>query len=1133
MSFSDSSDEEYYDYNYDTDETLNMSKAKIEKGKREKREYVKVTTMSDNEEFVDISKKVKEKNDKKVSKDKGKGKKVKESFIKDKESVKTIEDDPQDRYEMTPLHEKFEPIDNDSKGFEKVSDKKAIKELNIYRKKWLEKADVKDPIERVMRLVYKNYELNEDTITMKKVKDSTMKELAKVFAIFIQFRKSNLLAQRDERSELTYGHILNKIFEILYYSEKVVKYQYRMKMVLDPDYDYSMNDNVDAIDRFRAIEADKNTPYQNMLLLLLAELFEKRYRRFNGSCYKQVFNEDGYFTYSWKEAMTIDEFVYAFSSTANYANFHNATSNKGNVSESIKFLKTCREQQFPDLKKNRHVFSFRNGVYIAKHKEKGSDKVTDRFYKYGTKPPLPSTYVACKYFDLEFDNFDEVDDWYDIPTPNFQKILDYQFNKNPECKDICKWMYIFIGKLMYELKECDRWQIMPYLLGIAKSGKCFSPDTMIMLSDGNVKKVQDIKVGDKIMGDDSTPRTVLGTTKGYDKMYNVTSNKGETYTVNGPHILSLKYTCSDYIGYDKTMKKYAIHWMSKSELRRKCKVFYDKKYGSKEKAYEEAVKAMEEVKRSEDYMEKGTVIDISVEDYLKLNKHYAKEFMGYKVAIDFPEIEVDIDPYLIGYWLGDGDSAGPQITTADKEIVNYFINYMKEFDLEFNFKGNYHYSIRGKNNHVRDVLKRYNLIKNKHIPYDFKCNSRENRLKLLAGLIDSDGHMKKGNTCYEVIQKSKGLMEDIVYLCRSLGFMAFMKECEKTCTNSKNGPVTGTYWRVHISGDGIEDIPVKLERKKAKRGKLRKNVLVSKITVTEAGEGEYYGFQVDGNQRFVMGDFTVTHNSKISEVISNIYDTDDVATIENTTEKQFGLGPHKDKYILVMSELKRDFNMDQAIFQKMISGEYLTLAVKYGNPVKVLWKSPGFICSNEFPNFGDSQGSISRRFVVFSFERQVNDDDCDPQLDLKLEQEMAAIIKKCNRGYLEIVNTVGKKDVWKLLPKYFSETRDNLSNETNPLKHFLSSSRVEYGEENIIKLVDFKREFFEYCRQNNLQKPRWNDSVYKEPFTVFSYKKNVEIQIRTNVRNPETKRILTTPCVVGLKLVSDEIEMEEEKEVEL
>ena len=78
------------------------------------------------------------------------------------------------------------------------------------------------------------------------------------------------------------------------------------------------------------------------------------------------------------------------------------------------------------MKKNRHVFSFKNGVYIAKNYDVRTDMYSDRFYKYGTYPALPSDTVASKYFNYDFNMFEELvpNDWYTIPTPHLQSILD-------------------------------------------------------------------------------------------------------------------------------------------------------------------------------------------------------------------------------------------------------------------------------------------------------------------------------------------------------------------------------------------------------------------------------------------------------------------------------------------------------------------------------------------------------------------------------------------------------------------------------------------------------------------------------------------------------------------------------------
>ena len=234
---------------------------------------------------------------------------------------------------------------------------------------------------------------------------------------------------------------------------------------------------------------------------------------------------------------------------------------------------------------------------------------------------------------------------------------------------------------------------------------------------------------------------------------------------------------------------------------------------------------------------KQEIIDISVKDYLQRSNSFKKNYRGYKVGVEFESKDVPIDPYLFGVWLNDGTFAESSITNTG----NIFLNFLKE----------------------------YNLINNKHIPDIYKCNNREIRLKLLAGLIDSDGYYDSRCNYYEITQKNDKLANDILYLCRSLGFKTNLNKREKTCTNSANGRVTNTYNIIGISGFGLNQIPVLLDRKKANPRKQKKNALVYGINVELLGPGKYRGFEIDGNKRFLLGDFTVTHNTTFGSYIAS------------------------------------------------------------------------------------------------------------------------------------------------------------------------------------------------------------------------------------------------------------------------
>jgi len=71
------------------------------------------------------------------------------------------------------------------------------------------------------------------------------------------------------------------------------------------------------------------------------------------------------------------------------------------------------------------------------------------------------------------------------------------------------------------------------------------------------------------------------------------------------------------------------------------------------------------------------------------------------------------------------------------------------------------------------------------------------------------------------------------------------------------------YHRVSISGH-LDGIPCKVLRKKARPRKQIKNVLRTGFKIDPKNKGEYFGFEVVGpDNLFLMGDFTVAHNSRI------------------------------------------------------------------------------------------------------------------------------------------------------------------------------------------------------------------------------------------------------------------------------
>lgn len=355
------------------------------------------------------------------------------------------------------------------------------------------------------------------------------------------------------------------------------------------------------------------------------------------------------------------------------------------------------------------------------------------------------------------------------------------------------------------------------VLGVAATGmgKCLGRGTPVLLHDGNVVPVEEIVVDDWIMGPDSKPRRVTSCCSGTEAMYRIIPTKGESFTCNESHILSLKRTR----------------------------------------------------RRNGDRLA-GEIVNISVGDYLKQNKNFKHLHKLWRVGVDFAEHKRTplIDPYFIGLWLGDGNSRRATITTGDKEVIEYIERFAASINMvtriEWNSPGSFNVRVMGRRRTgvggtpLMNMLRHYRLILNKHIPNRYKTGSRAERLALLAGLIDSDGHYSGG--CYNVILKSERLLRDMAFVARSLGLGCTIKSAIKTCTN--NG-ATGNYWRCVIFGD-ISEIPCIVRRKQAKARKQKKSPLVTGFKIEPLGAGEYFGFEIAGSDRlFLLGDFTVTHNT--------------------------------------------------------------------------------------------------------------------------------------------------------------------------------------------------------------------------------------------------------------------------------
>lgn len=156
------------------------------------------------------------------------------------------------------------------------------------------------------------------------------------------------------------------------------------------------------------------------------------------------------------------------------------------------------------------------------------------------------------------------------------------------------------------------------VIGQPGSGKCLGKGTSITMFDGTKKLVENVVVGDKLMGDDSTVRNVLSVCTGTEKLYRIRQHApgAMDYVVNESHILSLKAHYPRSLQSDRTGA--SISYLNDREIMKRC-------FPSSDTAIQYMFNSM---RYGVDYVETD-VIDATITEYLQLSKTTKEMYKGY------------------------------------------------------------------------------------------------------------------------------------------------------------------------------------------------------------------------------------------------------------------------------------------------------------------------------------------------------------------------------------------------------------------------------------------------------------------------------------------------------------------------
>jgi hypothetical protein len=246
-------------------------------------------------------------------------------------------------------------------------------------------------------------------------------------------------------------------------------------------------------------------------------------------------------------------------------------------------------------------------------------------------------------------------------------------------------------------------------------------------------------------------------------------------------------------------------------------------------------------------VKESKLIDMPILNYLKLSDSLKNNLYGVKTGVNFIKKHVnEYEPYLIGYLSGIGIDRTVKFNFNDSNnnIKNSILSVLEL-------------------KHVKDDIYR---VLNVREPFSFQdrihpyylTSSIQERVHFLIGMMDAC--TSTINTNFKISTYNIDFCNDCLYLARSLGLNATYKIYDKTRVKSKitfHGLIV-----IDISTNGFEKL---LDNPK---------VLLNyyPIKIEEINVDDYYGFTLNGNSRFLLGDFTITHNTRIARIVADAMD---------------------------------------------------------------------------------------------------------------------------------------------------------------------------------------------------------------------------------------------------------------------
>lgn len=237
--------------------------------------------------------------------------------------------------------------------------------------------------------------------------------------------------------------------------------------------------------------------------------------------------------------------------------------------------------------------------------------------------------------------------------------------------------------------------------------------------------------------------------------------------------------------------------------------------------------------------------------------------------IQCAEVDLSINPYVLGVWLGDGTSRLSEITCADQGILDELRRegqsvYPGRDRINFKLDQVEHRQAFGPSS-LLYRLKALGLQRNKHVPPEYLRASVAQRLALLQGLMDTDGYCGTNSQC-EFVNTNERLAQGVLELALSLGIRAVWSEGRAQLNSKDCGPKYRINFMTALS---VFRLDRKLARQKARKISAGRNIdhrfIVDVVPINSV---PVRCIQVDSpNHLFLAGrTFIPTHNTDFGKV---------------------------------------------------------------------------------------------------------------------------------------------------------------------------------------------------------------------------------------------------------------------------